>query len=128
MEHLEIRHRRLYAFFYSKALNVLMLIVLANLLTSVYAGTQSMLLFSVICSYTALLCFIGYSVWLWGKKPANITISPWLSDVTGLFSVYFVMMLAFKPANPWWFIAPAAIAVAALFVALTGYRDRQFTI
>ncbi|WP_289742172.1 hypothetical protein [uncultured Duncaniella sp.] len=68
----EIRHRRLYAFYESKVLNALMITVVTSLLLAAY--TQSMLM-PIICGAIALTCFIGYSIWLWVKKPQKIVIN-----------------------------------------------------
>ena len=89
-----IRHRRLYAFYQSKVLNILMMIIFVSLLLMAYS--YSMLL-PVICSSLAFLCFIGYSVWLWSKKPANIVINNRLSGIGSFYALYFLLLLSAKP-------------------------------
>lgn len=114
MKH-EIRHRRLYAFFYSKVLNALMIVIIIGLLFTDYNDT---FIIPVICSTMALLLFLGYALWLWIKKPQKVVINQWLSNISGWFILYFLCVIAIKNPNQWWYIIPGAGAVVLLFLSI----------
>lgn len=120
-----IRHRRLYAFFESKVLNVLMITVVTSLLLMAY--TQSMLL-PVICSTIALICFIGYAIWLWVKKPQRIIINRWLSGINGCFTLYFIIIMPMEAPNEWWYIIPICLIVCILCFSLICNKDELYEI
>ncbi|MDE6454158.1 MAG: hypothetical protein K2L27_08145 [Muribaculaceae bacterium] len=122
---IEIRHRRLYAFFRSKVLNALMIVVILSLLLMAY--TQQILL-PAICGATAFAFFAGYSFWFWIKKPERIIINHRLSDINGLFTLYFLIVSATPAPSQWWYIAPAAFAVVILFILLAKSYDEAFAI
>lgn len=121
----EIRHRRLQAFFKSKVLNSLMIVVIVSLLLMAYTGSM---LLPAVCGTLALLFFIGYSLWLWIKKPKSIIINRWLSDMSGLFTLYFLIISAMKAPNQWWYITPVVLAVVLLFISLLKNHDEKFDI
>ena len=120
-----IRYRRLHAFYRSKVLNALMIVIIVCLMLMAYTH---MMLLPVVCGSLAMACFVGYSLWLWVKKPQSITISNWLSDINGWFTLYFLIVVAMDVANQWWYISPVALAVLILFVSLVRNRDEQFNI
>lgn len=120
-----IRHRRLHAFYQSKVLNILMMIIIVSLLLMAYS--YSMLL-PVICSSIALACFIAYSAWLWGKKPASIVINNRLSGIGSFYVLYYLIVVAIDADNQWWYIIPVAVAVIVLFLSSMNYGDEEFTI
>lgn len=120
-----IRHRRLYAYFRSKVLNALMIVVILSLLLMAY--TQRMLL-PAICGATAFAFFTGYSFWFWIKKPKRIIISHRLSDINGLFTLYFLIVSATPAPGQWWYIAPAAFAIVILLISLAKSDDEEFAI
>lgn len=122
---LEIRHRRLYAFYKSKVLNSMMLVIIIGLLLA-YCYRTSIL--PVICASLALSLFVGYSLWFWIKKPKQIVINDWLSDMTGYYILYFLIIIALKSDNQWWYIFPTACAVVMLFISLLRNRDEIFSI
>lgn len=121
----DIIHRRLHAFFRSKVLNALMIVIIVSLLLMAY--TKSMLL-PVICGSLALLFFIGYSLWLWIKKPKSIIINNWLSDLNGSFTIYFLIINAMDAPNQWWYITPIVFSVVLLFISLVNNQDEKFDI
>ncbi len=121
----DIRHRRLHAFFQSKVLNSLMLVIIVCFL--LMASTGSILL-PVICESLALLLFIGYSLWLWIKKPKRITINNRLSDINGMYTLYFLIIIAMKVDNQWWYFVPIALSVILFFLILIGNQDKEFEI
>lgn len=120
-----IRHRRLYAFYKSKVLNALMIAVVTCLLLMAY--TESMLL-PVICGSIALMCFIGYSIWLWFKKPCRLLINKWLSNINGWFTLYYLIITAMDAPNKWWYITPICISVCILCICLIRNQDEWFDI
>lgn len=122
---LEIRHRRLHAFYSSKVLNGLMIVIVVSLLLMGY--TQSMVL-PVICGAIALSFFIGYSLWLWIKKPKSIIINNRLSNVSGVVTLYFLIIIAIDATNEWWYIIPIAFSVVILFISMIDNRDEKYDI
>ncbi len=121
----KIRHRRLYAFLHSKVLNLQMIILIVFLLIT--DATESLLL-PVVCGTIALLCFLGYSFWLWFKKPKVIVINSWLSSMSGWLTLYFMFIAALKPDNVWYFIVPVAAAIIIAFVSMIRDTDEIFEI
>jgi len=91
------------------------------------AYTKSMLL-PVICGSLALLFFIGYSLWLWIKKPKSIIINNWLSDLNGSFTIYFLIINVMDAPNQWWYITPIVFSVVLLFISLVNNQDEKFDI
>ena len=121
----EIRHRRLYAFYQSKVLNTLMIVTVISLMQIGYL--QSMVM-PVICSSVSLALFIGYSLWLWVRKPKQITIDTWLSNLSIWFTLYFVVVVAMKDLRPWWYIFPIVAAIILMFINLVRPHDELFDI
>lgn len=120
-----IRHRRLHAFYKSKVLNSLMILLIVSLLMSYL--TVSDILPTVSISL-ALILFIGYSLWLWIKKPKVIIINEWLSNFTGLFTLYYLIIINIKDANQWWYIYPIALSIILLFITMVRNDDTSFEI
>lgn len=125
MESTKIRHRRLYAFFESKVLNALMITIVTCIFLMAY--TQSMLL-PVICSSIALIGFIGYTLWIWLKKPQRIPINKWLSGINGCFTLYFIIIMPMDAPNKWWYITPICFSVCTLCISLIRNQDEWFEI
>lgn len=120
-----IRHRRLEAFYKSKVLNSMMIAVVTSLFLMSY--TESMLL-PVICSTVSLCFFIGYSLWLWIKKPKQIIINEWLSNINGLLTLYFLIVMGINDASFWWYILPAIAPIVIIFICLIQPKDEKFDI
>lgn len=121
----EIKYRRLQAFYRSKVLNALMIVVIVSLLLRAY--TKSMLL-PVICSSLAIAFFIGYSLWLWIKKPKSIIVNEWLSNLNGWYTIYFLIIMAMDAPNQWWYITPIVFSVVLLFISMINNQDEKFDI
>lgn len=121
----DIKHRRLHAFFRSKVLNALMIVVIVSLLLMAY--TKAMLL-PVICGSTAFALFVGYSLWLWIKKPKSIVINNWLSNLNGWFFLYYLIINAMDAPNQWWYITPIVFSVFLLFISLINNQDEIYDI
>lgn len=75
----EIRHKRLYAFYNSKVLNLL--VCIAEIILCLMAYCEFMLGFGILMG-VVLLMMIAYTAWLWIKKPMQIVIDKWLANVT----------------------------------------------
>lgn len=102
-----------------------MIVVIVNLLLIGY--TKSMLL-PVVCSSLALLFFIGYSIWLWLKKPKSIVINDWLSNINGIYTFYFLVISVMDTPGKWWWITPIVLSVVVLFLSLINNKDEIFKI
>lgn len=91
------------------------------------AYTESMLL-PVICGSLAFLLFIGYSLWLWIKKPKSIIINKQLSDLKSILTLYVLIIVAMDASNQWLYIAPIALSVVILFISMVNNRIEKFDI
>lgn len=120
-----IRHKRLHAFYKSKVINALVTVAVICLLSMRCVRPA---LLPAVCGATALLLAAGYSLWLWTAKPQRVVTNGWLSDVTGWYVIYCLIVNAMKAPNDWWFIAPAILGVVLLFVAMVNGRDETFEI
>ena len=121
-----IRNRRLHAFYRSKVLNALLIVVIVSLFLMNYTG---FVLLPLLCSSLAMLFFLGYSLWLWIKKPKYIVINNRLSNISGAFTLYFLIIGSMKALNHWWYITPIVFAVILLFVSLINkQQDEVFEI
>jgi len=121
----QIKHRRLYAFYKSKVLNALMIVVIVSLLMTGYTRELKL---PVVSATVALCFFIGYSLWFWIKKPARVIINNWLSDMSALFTLYFLIVAAINSNNPWWYGFPVICAVCILFICMVKPKDAIFEI
>lgn len=121
----EIKHRRLYAFFNSKALNVFMFVIIVCLLVMAYTGSMLM---PVICGLISLAFFAGYSLWLWIRKPESIVVNGVLSNANSAYMVYYLAVAALYPVGQWWLIVPIALSVVVIAVCAVGAGDRTFKI
>lgn len=121
----QIRHRRLHAFYNSKVLNSLMIVVIASLLSAGYTNT---FLMPVVCASVALGLFIGYSLWLWIKKPQRVVVNGWLSEMNGLLTLYFLIICALDSGSPWWYVLPSVCAIGVFFINMIRPKDEIFEI
>lgn len=121
----KIRHRRLHAFHESKVLNVLMIVLIMML---EWMNCTGLSLIPGLCGLIALLFFIGYSLWLWFKKPAEIPINPGLSNFNGYFILYFLITSVMKDTNEWWFIFPILAGMVTLCIYLVRNDDVKYKI
>ena len=119
-----IRHRRLYAFYRSKVLNSLEIVIIVGLFMMAYYNDMML---PLACSALAFLFFIGYSLWFWIKKPKTVTINSWLCGSTTPFVFYYLIVCAIKHLAPWWYALPVIGAVIVLFVSLLK-EDEKFDI
>lgn len=120
-----IRHRRLNAFYKSKVLNALIVVVVICLMIAAYS--QSLFL-PAVCGSLAMLFFVGYSLWLWIKKPKTIVINEWLSSVCSCFVFYYLIITLFDGLNRWWYMAPIVLSMVVLTATLLNFKDEKFDI
>lgn len=121
-----IRHRRLYAFYNSRVLNLLMILIIASLML---ADATPMSVFPLMCTAVLFLLFVGYSLWLWIKKPRHIVIDARLSDFSGLLVVYFIIGPAFPDGvMPWWNFGGLLVAFLFLLISFVWPKAQTFDI
>lgn len=121
----QIRHRRLYAFYNSKVLNALYLVGIISL---TQIGYFQSLIMPILFSSISFALFIGYSLWLWIRKPDRIVINEWLSGLTIWFTIYFLIISAMKDTAWWWHAFPMASAIIIMFINLVSPKDKPFNI
>ncbi len=121
----EIRHRRLYAFFNNKVLNVLSLIVIVSL---TQIGYLREIIGPTICAAFAFALGLGYGLWFWIKKPKKIIINRWISDRNIWFTLYFLVVTGFQWTSMWVCLAPILAAILLLFLNLLRPKDELFEI
>lgn len=120
-----MRHPRLYAFYHSKVLNSLMIVVIVSLQQ---LGHVSAIELPLSCAALAFVLALGYALWLWIRKPERIVVNRWLSDLSSSFALYFIIVANLKDHGLWWDVFPVLCAVAAMFVAMVRPRDEVFDI
>lgn len=120
-----VRHRRLNAFYKSKVLNALIVVVTVCIMIAAYSQT---LFLPVICGSLAMLFFVGYSLWLWIKKPKTIVINQWLSSVCSCFVCYYLITTLFDGLNGWWYMIPIVLSVIVLMTTFLNYKDEKYDI
>lgn len=119
MHRIKINHPRLYAFFQSKVINSMMIVMILSLLITDYMR-NSML--PLLCSAISFLAALGYTIWFCVKKPDKVVVNRWLSDIDGKYTLYFLIVLNIKEPSDWWFTFPAVCGVALLFISLVNIR------
>lgn len=82
----------------------------------------------VIFAAAFSVLFIGYSLWLWIKKPAQIVINTLISDFSGWFSLYYLAVAAFDAESIWWYIAPIAAFIILILINMLRPQDKIFVI
>ncbi|MDE6286551.1 MAG: hypothetical protein K2L99_06120 [Muribaculaceae bacterium] len=121
----QIRHRRLYAFYRSKALNALMLCIYLSLILTM---SMKPVIFPQLCAAISGALFVGYALWIWIARPRRIVINDWLSNVSGLYFIYFLAVPWMKNPNPWCYMTPALLAIPLLFIFSLNLGDENFEV
>lgn len=116
----KVRHPRLYAFYDSKIINSLYIVTIISLLM---CGCSASLTPPLACASLSFLFAVGYSVWFWTKKPQTVVTNKWLSSINGLFTLYFLIIVAMKTDNQWWYIFPLLCGVTVLFITMINPKD-----
>ena len=125
MEKDKIENRRLYAFLRSQTLTILMdmafscLFLMPCLNDLVIPGIIGGIIFSVA---------IGYSIWFWIKKPTEIVINNWLSNISSVFLFYWFIVNAMDNPNKILYIIPIICMVALFMIVLVKQRGFEFKI
>lgn len=124
-----IRHPRLHAFYQSKVLNALMIVLIdALLILDWFMMSGYDWILPVICSAVAFVLFVGYSIWLWVWKPRTIVIDSRLSDMSWYLTLYFLAVVAMKASNRWWYIFPIVCSVVMFIMSLVKPKDERYVI
>ncbi len=119
MEPIKIRHPRLDAWYNSSVMNIASIGAALTLLfikfygLSVLAGISCAVFFAVL---------LGYSLWYWIGAKKNIPLSPFLSDISGRYVIYFLIVMAQREPSEWWLYFAFFAAVATLFIYLIRNR------
>lgn len=92
------------------------------------AAYSQTLFLPVICGSLAMLFFVGYSLWLWIKKPKTIVINPWLSSVCSCFVCYYLITTLFDGLSRWWYMIPIVLSVIVLTTTFLNYKDEKYDI
>lgn len=122
---LQIRHRRLYAFFHSVVLNSLGIVIMLSLFL---IGCCEDYYLPLSCASLAFLFFAGYSVWFWIKKPSRIIVNRHISEISSMFAFYYLIVSATSAENRWFYISPLLVAIAVLFIFLVKNQNETFEI
>ncbi len=120
-----IRHRRLYAFYNSRVLNILMVVIIASLML---ADATHLSIYPLLCSAISFLFFVGYSLWLWIKKPHRIVIDTRLSDLSGLLVFYFIAISLVCDGSTWLNLCGFVAALLILTFSFVWSGARLFDI
>ncbi len=120
----KIAHRRLYAFYRSKALSSMAIAVFLGIMLAHHLQS----LFPLICTAAAGAFLVGYSLWIWIARPRTIVICDWLSNVSGLYFIYFLMFRAVDHLSPWWSIGPVLAGIVVLFISSLNAGDENFEV
>ena len=121
----KIENRRLYAFLRSQTLTILMLLAFSCLFLMPYLN--DLIIPGIIGG--AIFCMaIGYSCWFWIKKPKEIVINNWLSNISSVFLIYWFIVNAMDNPNKIWFLFPLICLVALFIIVLVKQRGFEFKI
>ena len=69
---------------------------------------------------------IGYSIWFWIKKPKEIVINNWLSNISSVFLFYWFIVNAMDNPNKILYIIPIICMVALFVIVLVKQRGFEF--
>lgn len=127
METIKVNHPRLYAFYKSKVINLLMCVVVVSLYVMA-ALPEPQWIIPAVCASVSFLCAVGYSLWIWMAKPTVLIVNPALSELSGVLTFYFIIAAAFKAQGLWWWVTPAVIGLVALVFVLMRRTDHAFDI
>lgn len=120
-----IRHKKLYAFFNSKLINSL-LIIMEMFLILMYCFTDVKL--PIICSLTCLILIIGYSISLALGKVKKVVVNKYLSELSSLYTLYFLIVVAIKSPSVWWSLFAAVSLILIFFVSMIAAPDKILTL
>ena len=125
MEKDKIENRRLYAFLRSQTLTILMLLAFSCLFLMPYLND---LIIPGIIGGVIFSMAIGYSLWFWIKKPKEIVINNWLSNISSVFLFYWFIVNAMDNPNKILYIIPIICMVALFVIVFLKQRGSEFKI
>ena len=125
MEKDKIENRRLYAFLRSQTLTILMDMAFSCLFLMPYLND---LIIPAIIGGVVFSVAIGYSIWFWIKKPKEIIINNWLSNISSVFLFYWFIVNAMDNPNKILYIIPIICMVALFVIVLVKQRGIEFKI
>ena len=125
MEKDKIENRRLYAFLRSQTLTILMLLAFSCLFLMPYLND---LIIPGIIGGVIFSVAIGYSIWFWIKKPKEIVINNWLSNISSVFLFYWFIVNAMDNPNKILYIIPIICLVPLFVIVLVKQRGFEFKI
>ena len=125
MEKDKIENRRLYAFLRSQTLNILMLLDFSSLFLMLCLND---LIIPGIIGGVIFSMAIGYSIWFWIKKPKEIVINNWLSNISSLFLFYWFIVNAMDNPNKILYIIPIICLVVLFGIVLVKQRGQEYKI
>lgn len=115
MKKYKIYHPRLHAFFQSKVMNSMFIILEISLLLT---GCCNTLLLPLSAASVSFLLTLIYALWFWIKRPQKVVINSWLSDMSTYMTLYLLIVAAMKTTNELWYVIPAIIGIGILFISL----------
>ena len=125
MEKEKIENRRLYAFLRSQTLTILMLLAFSCIFLIQYLND---LIIPSIIGGVIFSVAIGYSIWFWIKKPKEIVINNWLSNISSVFFFYWFIVNAMNNPNKILYIIPIICLVPLFVIVLVNQRGFEFKI
>ena len=125
MEKDKIENRRLYAFLRSQTLTILMLMAFSCIFLIQYLND---LIIPSIIGGVIFSMAIGYSIWFWIKKPKEIVINNWLSNISSVFFFYWFIVNALDNPNKILYIIPIICLVPLFVIVLVKQRGFEFKI
>ena len=125
MEKTKIENRRLYAFLRSQTLTILMLLEFSCLFLMPYLND---LIIPGIIGGVIFSVAIGYSIWFWIKKPKEIIINNWLSNISSVFLFYWFIVNAMDNPNKILYIIPIICMMVLFGIVLVKQRGFEFKI
>ena len=125
MEKDKIENRRLYAFLRSQTLTILMDMAFSCLFLMPYLND---LIIPAIIGGVIFSVAIGYSIWFWIKKPKEIVINNWLSNISSVFLFYWFIVNAMDNPNKILYIIPIICLVPLFVMVLVKQRGFEFKI
>lgn len=116
-----IRNKRFFAFFNSKLITSLLLIM-EMFLILMYCFADVKL--PIICSFTCLILIIVYSILIAVGKVKKVTLNKYLSELSSLYTLYFLIVVSLNSRNIWWSIFAAVSLILIFFISNIATPDK----
>ncbi len=118
MEPIKIRHPRLDAWYNSSVMNIASIGAALTLLFIKFYGLS--VLAGISCA--VFCCTARLFAMVLDRSQKNIPLSPFLSDISGIYVIYFLIVMAQREPSEWWLYFAFFAAVATLFIYLIRNR------